>query len=423
MKIGVVGCGKLGLPVALAIESKGHQVKGYDVSDAPARYLRDRKIPFEEKGIPALLKTTRMEMIPLQELCDWADILFLAPQTPHAAEFEGITPLPSERCDFDYRYLIQCAKFVDLCLKAPKTCVIISTVLPGTMEREILPLLSENFRLIYSPQFIAMGTVLEDFTHPEFWLVGSNGPWNDLEEFYFSISAAPFLETDIRTAEGIKVLYNTFITAKTVLANLYGEMAHKMGMNVDDIYEALCLSTNRLLSPKYLKAGMGDGGGCHPRDNIALSYVARRVGLSFDFFDALMTAREKHCEFLADIIQEHGAHVFIMGREFKPETNIMTGSPALLLANILERRGVSVSFREFPAFMGTYFIGCKHERYKGMKFPAGSVVIDPFRYLPQQEGINLIQIGAGREVVDSCSDATGQKAIPRQDAEWASTTD
>lgn len=401
MKIGMVGCGKLGLMVALTIESKGHEVKGFDISDAPKDYLAAGRIPFQEEHAEELLATSKMEMVPLGELCEWADIIFMAIQTPHAPEYEGVTPLPETRADFDYTHLKNCVMGVSLQLKKPTPCVIISTVLPGTIEREILPLTRKDFRLVYSPQFIAMGTVYRDFLNPEFWLIGTSADQlsADVVKYFFrTIADAPEVLTDIRTAEGIKVFYNTFVTAKTVLANLYGEMAYKCAMNVDDIERAITLSTRRLLSPKYLKAGMGDGGGCHPRDNIALSWLARKVGLSFDFFESLMVAREKHCEFLADLIEEqrftNALPVIILGRAFKPETNIETGSPALLLSAVLQRRGIKHDCVDaVPERAGIVFIGCQHEQYRRIRFSEGSVVIDPFRYIPEQEGVKLVQVG------------------------------
>ena len=410
LKIGFVGTGKLGLMVALTIESRGHEVKGYDINPAIAGYLRDRKIPFKEEHADELLASSKMEMVGLQDLCDWADILFLAPQTPHAPEYEGATPLPEERVDFDYSHLVKCVTDVDACLEVPKICVVISTVLPGTIEREVKPVISRFFRLVYEPLFIAMGTVYSDFINPEFVLVGVDDPAaaQQVEDFYKTIHDRPVFKTDIKTAEGIKVSYNTFITTKTVLANLWGEMAHKLGMNVDDIYRAWSMAGERLISTKYLQAGMGDGGGCHPRDNIALSYVARREHLSFDFFEALMVARERHVEWLADLItveaynispQPKLAPIFILGRSFKPETNIEVGSPSLLLSNLLIRDHVPHDIIEdmLPTRRGVYFIGTKHSKYRNYRFPEGSTVIDPFRYIDSQPGVRLVSIGKGVE--------------------------
>lgn len=403
-KIGFVGCGKLGLMVALAIESRGHEVKGYDIDVRVAGYLAGMPYPYKEERSEQLLANTNMEMVELSELCEWADILFLAPQTPHKEIYEGHLPLPERRADFDYSYLCSCVAEVNSHLVRPTTCVIISTVLPGTLDREVLPIIGENFLLVYEPLFIAMGTVVRDFLNPEFVLVGAHSEEaiRQLRKFYYTIHDKQLFITDLRTAEGIKVFYNTFITTKTVLANLYGEMAAKLGMNVDDIYKALALATDRIISPKYLQAGMGDGGGCHPRDNIALSHIARKIGLSFDFFTALMQARQNHTEWLADMVVRlrDGLPVFILGRAFKPETNIETGSPARLLSHMLRQKGVAHDCGDdiVPQSIGLYFIGTKHARWAKVQFPKGSLVIDPFRYIPDQEGVTVLRIGEGKNI-------------------------
>lgn len=110
-----------------------------------------------------------------------------------------------------------------------------------------------------------MGTVLEDYLNPEFNLIGveSEEAADKLEAFYSTINEAPPVRTDITTAEGIKVSYNTWITAKTVIANAWGELAEKTGMDFDDIKRAWDLSGKRLISTRYMNAGMSDGGGCH----------------------------------------------------------------------------------------------------------------------------------------------------------------
>lgn len=419
MKIGMVGCGKLGLMVALTIESKGHNVIGYDVDPRIEKYLQQKRIPFREKYADKLLVDTRMRMVSLLELVKQSDIIFVAIQTPHAPLYEGITRVPSTRVDFDYSYLKEAVKHINNCLDSigeDKTVVIISTVLPGTIDREIRPLMGQHFKLVYEPLFIAMGTVYYDYLHPEFVLMGvdegekGRETVRQLEEFYKTIHDKPVFKTDIRTAEAIKVFYNTFVTMKTVLGNIYGEMAHKLGANVDDIYKALSISTDRIISSKYLKSGMGDGGGCHPRDNIALSYIARKVGLSFDIFDALMKAREYHTEWLTDvIIQKHketGLPIIILGKTFKPETDLVVGSPSMLLSNILNEKNIEyihydpyVDKWELDKGKAIYFIATKHDIFSEISFVPGSVVIDPFRYIRDQEGVKIIKIGKDNIII------------------------
>jgi UDPglucose 6-dehydrogenase len=196
---------------------------------------------------------------------------------------------------------------------------------------------------------------------------------------------------------------------KIAFANTWMEICHKIpGADVDEVTAALALATRRIISPMYLKGGMGDGGGCHPRDNIALSWLARELRLSYDFFEGLMIARERQTEWLAELMEaydpvgEARALKVILGKSFKPETNITVGSPAVLLKNLLEERGHEVQMYDpyvdvglpvprYPA--STFVIGTKHPEFVDFEFPQGSVVIDPWRYIPQRPGVNVVSVG------------------------------
>ena len=340
MRVGFVGLGKLGLPVALAVEAAGHEVRGYDPSDEVADILYRRKLPYMESGAQELLDRTVIEMHPPSAIANWADLIFIAVNTPHQPEFEGTTRLPEERADFDYSYLATAISSV-LDKTEAKAIVVISTVLPGTIER----LCGKTDRILYNPFFIAMGTTIPDFRNPEFVLVGTDGAHPGiLRDFYATIHDRPVFVTTIKTAELTKVAYNTFIGLKIAFANTMMELCEKTGADVDDLVDALSLADKRLLSPAYLRGGMGDGGGCHPRDNIALSWLAREHNLSYDLFSALMECRERQTEWLAGLIGAYYAsdweNVEILGKAYKPETNLTVGSPATLLSNILTEMGV-----------------------------------------------------------------------------------
>lgn len=348
MNIGFMGLGKLGLPCALAAEAAGHTVMGWDPSYDVSQILRQKVLPYKEADAQALLMSSKISLVEPEELSRWADIIFVAVQTPHQPEYEGTTRLPETRADFDYGYLADAV----LAVKQAKLVAVISTVLPGTMHRfDQLGYLHESGagpdRLLYNPYFIAMGTTIPDFRDPEFVLVGTDGaPPGPLEEFYSTIHSKPIFVTTIRTAELTKVAYNTFIGLKIAFANTMMEICEKTGADVDDLVDALSLADRRVISPAYLRGGMGDGGGCHPRDNIALSWLARELDLSYDLFEALMVCREKQTEWLADLLvteQNMTAEfkpIEILGKAYKPETALTVGSPATLLANILTEREI-----------------------------------------------------------------------------------
>ncbi len=401
---GFIGLGKLGLPVALAMENRGNRIIGYDVDPKIKEYLQKNEVPYKEANLENMLKGNLLEIAnSIEEVVEKTDLIFCAVQTPHDPKYEGDKPLPDDRADFDYSYLKKAVSEVAAAAKKlgkKVNLVVISTCLPGTYKREIKPLLTPDINYIYNPYFIAMGTVVDDFYNPEFVLIGKDdGDIAPLLNLYkLTLGEHKTFVTDITTAEGIKVFYNTFITTKTVLGNMYGELAHKLGMNADHIYEALALGSDRIISAKYLKSGMGDGGGCHPRDNIALSHLADKVGLSFNYFDSLMKAREKHTEWLArlfiDKINEIKLPGIILGKSFKPETDIATGSPASLLAHLVKQKNITFAHYEFdfPQKLtpGVYFIATQHDAYKTLDYPPGSVIIDPFRYIkPRPEVITL----------------------------------
>ena len=347
MKVGFVGLGKLGLPCALAIEAAGHEVSGWDANPVVVDYIKRRELPYVEEGAQELLARSTLPKIMMgaSHLAEWADIVFVAVQTPHRPEFEGITPLPEERADFDYTALRAAVDSV----KHAKLVVVVSTVLPGTVDRELYPLdAGLRARLLYNPFFIAMGTTIPDFLDPEFVLVGTDGAWPEpLLDLYRSVHSASVYHhvTTVRTAELTKVAYNTFIGLKIAFANTMMELCEKTGADVDSLVDALSMADRRIISPAYMRGGMGDGGGCHPRDNIALSWLAREVDLSYDLFSALMECREKQSAWLADLVTEEppmseGLPLELLGKAYKPNTALTVGSPALLLAHQLRGRGV-----------------------------------------------------------------------------------
>lgn len=423
MKISFIGLGKLGLPVAVAIDAKGHEVLGYDInpkynsSTKPSYclYTQEKNADLSGPITPMVEKSNLKFADTLEESIKFGDIVFVAIQTPHIAKYGGQCPIPNERVDFDYTWLINCIKQISEVLdkiEENKIVTIISTVLPGTLRKYILPIMSKRINLCYNPFFIAMGTVVNDFYFPEFILLGkvNQEAEEKVKAFYNTISDSPVFSTSLENAELIKVSYNTFITTKVVMANNLMEMCHHLpNTNVDEISAALKMGTRRLVAPTYLQGGMGDGGGCHPRDNIAMSWLSNELGLKNNYYDFIMKKREEQSQFLADLVkskkEEYNMDVCILGTAFKAETNLLDGSTALLLKHQLKEMGIEVDTydpnidtKEFKLEKKIYFIGCGHKIFKTYKFVEGSHVIDPHRYLPKLEGVTYTQVGVGPKI-------------------------
>ena len=232
--IGFMGLGKLGLPCALACASKGHFVRGYDPNPQIQDILETKKLPYKEVHADEYLEKycdkisvghTDLQLTIMVQHCD---VIFVPIQTPHDPKYEGVTRIPEERVDFNYSYLK--AGIKQLADKIAYECegtnrtitvIIISTVLPGTIDREIRPLLNKHMSLCYNPFFIAMGTTIRDFLNPEFVLFGYDDEKaaQIAEGFYKTLHDRPVYRTTIKNAELIKVSYNTFIGMKLTFVN------------------------------------------------------------------------------------------------------------------------------------------------------------------------------------------------------------
>ena len=330
-KIGFIGLGKLGMPCAEAMVKKGFDVTGYDIVPKTSSYVEIRDS--------------------IKDVCSDRDIVFVATPTPHEDGYDGRTPtshLPVK--DFNYEAVKKVLTKCNDNMTEAQTLVLISTVLPGTTRREFAPLVT-NTKLMYNPYLIAMGTVADDMVNPEMIMIGSkNGLAGTnckirselLESFYNQVcNNMPRMEFGTwEEVESMKIFYNTFISNKIALVNMIQDVAHKLGnINVDVVTGALSKSTKRIVSPAYMKAGMGDGGACHPRDNIALRWLAKELELGYDMFESIMTAREQQAETMAKAILTHGKNVWFSSDSYKPGTDLVDGSSSLLVQHYVKKHG------------------------------------------------------------------------------------
>jgi len=407
MNVGFIGIGKLGLACAEVMSTR-HTVTGYDIYPKTSN-----RIKIVDRLSDAVLGQ---------------DIVFIAVQTPHEAAYDGSAPiahLPNR--DFSYDTVTQVLKQVN-CWARDQLIVLVSTVLPGTVRGELKQHIT-NGRFIYNPYLIAMGSVEWDMVNPEMVIIGTEdgsvtGDAQELIEFYQTLMQNnPRYEVGTwDEAECIKVFYNTFISAKIGLANMIQDVAVRQGnINVDVVTNALAHSTMRIMSPKYMTAGLGDAGPCHPRDNIALRYMAEKLDLGYDLFDAIMHAREIQAQNLARFIQLEAATetgmlpVFIHGKAYKPDVSYLEGSYSLLVGHFLEQMGADVHYidpltePDVPRSVCgvvllahnkqvTYgYAGVKDEQQLYCIIEDGSVIIDPWRkYTTTNTNIKVIHYGNTR---------------------------
>jgi UDPglucose 6-dehydrogenase len=391
MKVGFIGIGKLGLPCAEAIAQKGHEVEGYDVA----------KVTSDNITVVDTVK----------DVVANKEIVFVAVPTPHDPAYDGRAPTAHlDPKDFSYDIVKKVLTQANEHMNKDQLLVLISTVLPGTVRNQLVEL-TDNSRFIYNPYLIAMGSVAWDMVNPEMVMIGTEdgtetGDAKQLVDFYKTV-----MENDPRyeigtwdECECIKVFYNTFISTKIGLVNMIQDVAQKQGnINVDVVTKALADSTMRIMGPQYMTAGMGDGGGCHPRDNIALRYMASELGLGYDIFDAIMNAREIQAKNIAlelvKYAEETNMPIFIHGKAYKPGVEYCDGSYSLLVGHYVEEQGHRVTYID-PLTGDDVELGMPgiillahsaSTTYKYMqeegdstdklycKIPSNSIVVDPWR--------------------------------------------
>jgi len=407
MRITWLGVGKLGMPCAEAIASKGHTVSGYD-----ATYKKSQLVTMFTSIKGAVAN---------------ADIVFVAVPTPHDPDYDGRDPTAHlEPKDFDYSIVKQVLAEANQYMNKDQLLVLVSTVLPGTTRKQFVDLVP-NTRFVYNPYLIAMGSVAWDMVNPEMVMIGTEdgsetGDAKELVDFYKNI-----MENNPRyeigtwdECEAIKVFYNTFISTKIGLVNMIQDVAEKQGnINVDVVTNALAYSTKRIMGPQYMTAGMGDGGGCHPRDNIALRYMAQELDLGYDLFDAIMNARQIQAKNmatkLANLASENNYPVYIHGKSYKPGVEYLEGSYSLLIGHYLNDMGhvpvyidpnTSDNFQ--PTESGVFLLAhsasttynyastdTQDELY--CEIPENSIVVDPWRKFKTKDNtVKVIQYGNTR---------------------------
>ena len=380
-KIGFIGLGKLGMPCAEAISKKGFDVAGYDVAQRTSDLIE--------------IKNS------IKDVCKDRDIVFIATPTPHEEGYDGREPTSNKEVkDFNYTSVKRVLQECNNHMTETQCLVLISTVLPGTIRRELAPLVT-NVKLLYNPYLIAMGTVAEDMLNPEMIMIGTRkGVYataikaQQLESFYNTICENnPRIEFGTwEETESMKIFYNTFISNKIALVNMIQDVAQKLGhVNVDKVTTALSKSTKRIVSPAYMKAGMGDGGACHPRDNIALRWLSKDLGLGYDLFESIMTAREKQAENMAIEILKHGENVFFTSDSYKPGTDMVDGSYSLLVQHyVKDHGGQIVNGIDNPV----HVIVRVHETDQ-VSADNNTVIFDPWRSYPPAQ--NVIYYGAPQD--------------------------
>jgi len=411
MNIGFVGLGKLGMDAA-EVFAEHYTVRGYDI-------------------VPRSSDT--VQICDIQQVVQASDWIFVAVPTPHLEGYDG--NLPSSHMpprDFLHEAVVDSLIEINHYATVPKRVVLISTVLPGTTRRRFAGLLNKQHQFLYNPYLIAMGSVKWDMVNPEMIMIGTeHGDRTDLAQELVNLYQ-PMMQNNPRyeigtweECEAIKIFYNTFISAKIGLVNMIQDFAQKIGnINVDVVTQALASSTMRIMGPKYMTAGMGDAGACHPRDNIALRWLAEEYDIGYDLFDTIMQAREQQARNLAAFLvaqaRPQNLPVVIHGKAYKPDVPYCIGSYSVLVGHYVQELGQQVFYVDPLADDPTHVVQdvdravvlMAHNRsitYSNVSgnhsdrfyydIRPGSIVVDPWRKIPVDlPGVTVVHYGNTRRL-------------------------
>lgn len=350
-RVSIVGLGKLGAPMAACFAHRGLTTFGVDVDSHKVEALNRGAAPVYEPRLQELIETSAGRLtattdLPRAVLC--SDVTFIVVATP--SEKHG---------GFSLQYVLQAAEQIGAALREKDDyhlVVLTSTVMPGATGGELLPLLEArsgkkcgtDFGLCYSPEFIALGSVVRDFLNPDFVLIGESDAraGEMLAAIYRQVceNNPPAARMNFVNAELAKISVNTFVTTKITFANMLARICEKLpGADVDVVTGALGLDSR--IGRKYLTGAIAYGGPCFPRDNLALGALARELDAPAVLAEATDRFNRRQIQWLSELVKSRlpsAGSVGILGLSYKPNSDVVEEAPGLLLAQALAQAGVRV---------------------------------------------------------------------------------
>jgi len=345
----LIGLGKLGAPLAACMAARGVTVIGVDSDQRKVEAINQCVPPVPEPGLAEMLAKCDGRLTAVEQIAPAvakADITFIVVSTP--SEPGG---------GFSLKYVEPACREIGRALAAKKDYHMVSltsTVMPGATGSCVRGLLEQSsgkrcgpdFGLCYSPEFIALGSVIRDFLNPDMLLIGESDrrAGDALESLYRQVceNQPAVARMNFVNAEITKLAVNTYVTTKISFANMLARISERIpGADADVVTSALGLDTR--IGGKYLKGAVSYGGPCFPRDNLAMAALARRVGTSPELAQSVDHFNRWQVEWLADFVGQHSeGPMGVLGLTYKPGTDVVEEAVGLLLAREFVQRGIKV---------------------------------------------------------------------------------
>ncbi len=350
-RIGIIGTGYVGLVSGACFADLDFQVSCLDVVSEKVELINKAIPPIFENGLKELLLSVVTERKLLaatlnrQEMFDNSDLLFICLPTPS-----------SEDGSIDLSFIENETKELAKLLKESKdykTFVVKSTVIPGTTSGVVRKTLEEisgkiagqDFGLAMNPEFLMEGLAISNFTKPDRIVIGAvdDTSFEHVKQLYTSFDCE-ILKTTTSEAEMIKYATNSFLATKVSFINEIANISEGLGINVGQVARGIGLDDR--ISPRFLRAGVGFGGSCFPKDVKALYAVSKQLNVESQVLKAALQANElqpqRAVDLLAQMTEIKGKVIALLGLAFKPETDDMREAPSIRISQRLHDMGATV---------------------------------------------------------------------------------
>ena len=337
-RIGIFGAGYVGLVTGACFADLGHDVVVRDVVPDRIERLRRGEVPIYEPGLDEVIERNRERLsftLDVGEAVDGADFLFIAVGTP---------PTPSGDADLSAVWTV----VEEIPESAEAVMVMKSTVPVGTGEKVRAALDARGLtRVGYAsnPEFTAEGTAVRDFMQPDRVVVGSFEPEHgDAVEALHEGIDSPVLRMDVNSAEMVKLTANAFLSTRISFINEIANVCERVGADVEHVAKGVGL--DHRLGPHFLRAGIGFGGSCFPKDVSALKQLAGNSGYHFQLLSAVIEVNELQKRRVVAKLEHYlgplrGTTIALLGLAFKPNTDDMREAPSIVIANRLVAEGAA----------------------------------------------------------------------------------
>ncbi|CAM5791539.1 MULTISPECIES: UDP-glucose dehydrogenase family protein [Brevibacillus] len=345
MNVAVIGTGYVGLNTAVSLALHGHRVVGIDVDEEKVKQLKQRHCPIYEPGLEEAMRSVMDQGNlhfdhTLNGEAKEADILFICVGTPESADGSA---------DLGYLFaVVEDVRAVYASNPVRRGVVIKSTVPVGTGDR-VAELLGDckELHVISNPEFLREGSALQDALNPSRIVIGaeSAAAFSLMDELYEGYSC-PMVKTTRRTAELIKYASNAFLATRISFMNELARLSTVLGTDIETVARGMGLDSR--IGPEFLRAGIGYGGSCFPKDTIALLQVGKRNGVKLSILEQVREVNRTQPEWCVQLIREqlgglHGKRVAVLGLSFKPDTDDIRESRSLPIIKQLLHEGAIVS--------------------------------------------------------------------------------